>query len=395
MANAFTAMPFSVGELGDLTRPDPQPAYDALAKQCPMHRGPDGTLTLMRMQDILAVNKHAHVLGPGAHGPTMGGKRPLLPLDLDGEEHLKYRRLLDPLFSARKVATFEPAVRKLADELIDGFIDDGEADLLERFCEPLPSIFFLRLMGLPAADLPGFIAIKNAILGHLPPGLTFAARMAAVREASARCYDYLGGALDARDPVDPGDDMIGWLMRAEVDGQRLGREQLLDVCYLIVLAGLDTVGSAMACILARLAREPGLRQRLVAEPRLWAPAVEELLRFESPVQHGFRTPSQDLEIAGEVIPAGTTFFLSWAAANLDPAAFKNPLSIDLERQPNPHLAFGSGPHRCLGIYLARMELRAALEQLHRRIPEYSLRPGHELVFSGKPRTVNGLPLIWR
>jgi cytochrome P450 len=179
-----------------------------------------------------------------------------------------------------------------------------------------------------------------------------------------------------------------------VDGQRLGREQLLDVCYLIVLAGLDTVGSAMACILARLAREPALRQRLVAEPRLWAPAVEELLRFESPVQHGFRTPSQDLEIAGEVIPAGTTFFLSWAAANLDPAAFKNPLSIDLERQPNPHLAFGSGPHRCLGIYLARMELRAALEQLHRRIPEYSLRPGHELVFSGKPRTVNGLPLIW-
>lgn len=396
MANAYTATPFSPEELRELSGPDPQAAYLELAARCPMHRGPDGTRTLMLMKDVVAANKHPGVLGPGAHGPTMGGKRPLLPLDLDGPEHHKYRRLLDPQFSPRRVAGLVPAVRKLADELIDSFIDRGQADLVEVFCEPLPSIFFLRLVGLPQEDLPRFAAIKNAILGRVPAELSLQQKFAARQEASARCYEYLGAALDARGAAtEPGDDLIGWLMRAEVDGQRLGRDQLLDVLYLVVLAGLDTVGASLACILARLTRAPELRRRLVAEPTLWPAAVEELLRFESPVQHGFRTPAQDLAIAGDTIPGRETFFLSWAAANLDPQAFRDPLRIDLERQPNPHVAFGTGPHVCLGMHLARMELRVALEQLHRRIPEYALREGHQLVFAGKPRTVNGLPVTWR
>ena len=162
----------------------------------------------------------------------------------------------------------------------------------------------------------------------------------------------------------------------------------------MVLAGLDTVVASLACAIARLAREPALRARLCKEPALWGSAIDELLRFESPVQRGFRTASEDLAIGGETIPAGTTFFLSWASANLDPETFENPLALDLERRPNPHLSFGSGFHRCLGIQLARMELRVALEQLHRRIPDYALKEGHELAFLGMPRTVNALPLVW-
>ncbi|MSP61926.1 MAG: cytochrome P450 [Myxococcales bacterium] len=238
--------------------------------------------------------------------------------------------------------------------------------------------------------------------------------MAAVRAASERCYAYFGRLLDERavraEPdrpatggstaspgssgTEPGDDLIGWLMAAEVEGERLTRENILDISYLLILAGLDTFASSLACMIARLARLPELRRRLVAEPDLFAGAVEELLRFESPVQTGFRTATTDVEIAGEVIAAGTTFFLCWSSANLDPAAFPDPLAIDVARRPNPHIAFGNGFHRCLGIHLARMELRTALDQLHRRIPDYALKPGHELVFSGKPRTVNGLPLVW-
>ena len=396
MANVYTATPFSPGEARALTTPDPQPAYVEMASQCPVHRGPDGTLTLMRMQDIVAVNKRHDVLGPGAHGPTMGGERPLVPLDLDGPEHLKFRRLLDPLFSARNVAHLEPQVRKLADELIDGFIDQKEADLQDSFCQPLPSIFFLRLMGLPPGDLDYFLSFKNAILGRLPPGLSLAGRMSAIRDASARCYRYLGDILDAREATGiPGDDLIGWLVTAEVETERLTREQILDVCYLVMLGGLDTVGSALTCMIARLARDPVLRRRLVAAPELWGSAVEELLRFESPIQHGYRTPTVDLRIGGEVISAGTTFFVSWASANLDPETFADPLKIDVERPQNQHLAFGSGFHRCLGIHLARMELRAALEQLHRRIPDYAIKDGHELAFPGKPRMANSLPIVWR
>lgn len=395
MANVFSATPFSADEASAMKRPDPQPVYAGLAARCPIHTGPDGTRTLLRMKDIVAVNKRPDVLGPGAHGPTFGGQRPLVPLDLDGPEHLKFRRLLDPLFSAKKVASLEPQVRELADALIDGFIGQKEADLQAAYCEPLPSIFFLRLMGLPAGDLATFVSLKNAILGRLPPGLTPAERMAKIREASAGCYEYLGGVLDARAARKaPGDDLIGWLLSAEAEGHRLTREQVLDISYLMIPAGLDTVASSLGCMLARLARDPALRRRLVAAPALWAPAVDELLRFESPVPLGYRTPSVDLEIGGEVLPAGTTFFLSWASANLDPEAFAGPLALDPERHPNPHVAFGSGFHRCLGTHLARLELRVALEQLHRRIPDYALKDEHALAFSGMTRTVNGLPVVW-
>ena len=393
--NVYALSPFSPEETRALNGPAPQPIYAELSKACPVHRGPDGTRTLLRMQDIVFVNKHEGVLGPGAHGPTMGGARPLPPLDLDGPEHARFRRLLDPLFSARRMAALEPQVRALADRLIDGFIADQRTDLQATFCQPLPSIFFLRMMGLPETDLPAFLVIKDQILGHLPPGLTLQERMAAVRTASARCYQMLADALDARSARgEPGDDLIGWLLTAESEGERLSREQILDISFLLILAGLDTTAAALSCIVARLAGAPPLRRRLSAEPALWPAAIEELLRFESPVQHGFRTPAADLAIAGATLPAGATFFVSWAAANLDPAVFADPLTIDLGRQPNPHLAFGVGFHRCLGIHLARMELRAALEQLHRRIPDYRLAEGHQLVFAGKPRTVNGLPIAW-
>lgn len=395
MSNFFITKLFTVEAARELGGPHPHAAFARLAAQCPVHHAPDQTPVLTRMSDINMLNKRRDVLGPGAKGPTMGGRRPLVPLDIDGAEHTKFRRLLDPLFSAKRMAQLEPAVRALADQLIDNFIARKEADLQAEFCQPLPSIFFLRLMGLPATDLEYFLSFKNAILGHLPPTLTFAERMAAVRTASQQCYDYLTRVLDDREARGAhGDDLLGWLVAAEVDGERLSREVILDISYLLILAGLDTVAASLASMIARLAREPALRRRLVADPELWASGIEELLRFESPVQFGFRTPTVDIEIGGEVIKAGTTVYLCWSSANLDASALADPLAIDLARRPNPHVAFGSGFHRCLGAQLARMELRAALEQLHRRIPDYAIKDGEELVFTGMPRAPNLLPLVW-
>ncbi len=393
MASIYTSTPFSPEEIAALQKPDPQAAYAEMMKTCPVHRGPDGTITLMRMEDIVAVARRPDVLGTGAHGPTMGGARKLIPLDLDGPEHMKYRRLLDPLFSGKRAAALEPVVRELANELIDAFIDKKEADLSPAFCQALPSQIFLRQMGLPAKDLAMFVEFKNVILGHLPP-MPLPERMAKIRAASARCYEYLGAALDER-IARPTDDLLGQLLVAEVDGEKLTREQILDIGYLMVIAGLDTVVASLACAIARLARMPELRRRLTANPSLWGGAVDEFLRFESPAQRSFRTATQDLQIGGETIPAGTTFFIAWASANLDETAFENPLTFNPERKPNAHVAFGSGFHRCLGVQLARMELRVALEELHKRIPDYAFKPGHELAFIGMPRTVNGLPLQWR
>ncbi len=395
MASIYTAQPFSPDELRQMNKPDPQAAYAELAAQCPMHRGPDGTRTLMRMEDVVSVMRNPEVLGPGAHGPTMGGLRRLVPIDLDGPEHTRYRRLLDPLFSGKKMAALEPQVRALADELIDSFIEKKEVEAQAAFCQPLPSRFFLRLMGFPESDLELFLSFKNIILGHLPAAMPLPERMAAIRDASARCYTYLSRVLDEREAKgEPGDNLIGWLLTAELEGQRLTREQVLDIGYLMIIAGLDTVASSLVCMLARLARDEKLRNHLVAHPELWTSAIDELLRFETPVPRVPRVAPVDVQAGGETIPAGSFFFVSLAAANLDPAAFENPLELDPARKPNLHVTWGSGFHRCLGVQLAKMELRAALERWHARIPSYAIKPGHELQFTGMPRMVNALPLVW-
>ncbi len=207
---------------------------------------------------------------------------------------------------------------------------------------------------------------------------------------------YFNESLDAREASgDPGDDMIGWLMTTEVEGERLTRENILDILGLLMIAGLDTVASSLACMLSYFARHPDRRAEVLADPSLWPDVVEELLRFESPVTDGGRIAMKDLVLpSGEEIPKERTMNISWSAANVDPDYFPDPLSVQFGRRPNPHIAFASGFHRCLGSHLARMELRVALEAFHERIPNYEIKPGVELEYSGNPRTPLNMPLVW-
>lgn len=134
---------------------------------------------------------------------------------------------------------------------------------------------------------------------------------------------------------------------------------------------------------------------MVADPEMWPDAIEELMRWETPVPVAIRTPTIDTQVGDEVVTAGTSVMVLWAAANLDPEKFKDPMTVDLTRRPNPHYSFASGFHRCLGSHLARMELRAALDQFHKRIPEYEITPGAELKFEAVPvRLASPLPLSW-
>jgi cytochrome P450 len=382
-------------DAGILNSENPQATYVAMAAGCPVHRNADGTVTALRLADIASLNRNKDVLGIGGPGPSLGGKRRLIPLDLDGPEHTNYRRILDPLFAPKKIAPLAESVRTLANELIDGFIDAGEVEIFGAFCEVLPSTVFLRLIGLPQSELPFFLGFKNAIL---KPDFTkpFDVILADVLAASESLYAYFDNVLDDREARgEPGDDLIGWFMTVEVDGHTLSREEILDILYLQMIAGLDTVAASLANLITWLARHPDRRARLVADPSLWPAAVEELLRFTSPVTIGFRYPQVDIELGGETIAAGTQVIVSWAAANLDPDVFPDPLTVDFDRQPNPHIAFANGSHRCLGSHLARLELRVALEALHARIPDYRIVDGHEVEFTANPRTpVNGLPLVW-
>jgi cytochrome P450 len=373
---------------------EPQPMYTELAGECPVVRHGGGMVTLLTMEDILFVNKHRGVRTASRY---LGSNRPAIPLGLDGAEHTKYRRLLDPVFTAKRIAPLREQVRRLALGMIDEFIDDGRVEAYRVWCEPLPSQIFLSIMGLPMEDLPGFLNFKeltlsNEVLEREPPEVAAAKRMEAVQWIQA----YFNRALDAREAGrQAGDDMLGWLLGAEAGGERLTREDILDILGLLMIAGLDTVAASLACFLSYFARHPEPRAAMVADPSRWPSAVEELMRYESPVTDGGRVALEDLELpSGERIVAGTLMGMSWSAANLDPAYFTDPLSVDLDRSPNPHIGFASGFHRCLGSHLARMEMVAALEAWHERIPDYRITPGVELVYSGNPRCPHNFPLEW-
>ena len=207
-------------------------------------------------------------------------------------------------------------------------------------------------------------------------------------------YAYFGARLDERHKH-PTDDILTHFLTAEIDGEKLTREEILNICFLFLIAGLDTVSDSLTCFYAYLATHPEHRRVIVDNPDVIPRAVEELLRWETPVPGVPRMAKEGYEVCGVAIPAGTMVNVSVGAANVDTAEFPDAFEVRLDREVNRHIAFGGGVHRCLGSHLARRELRVTLREWHRRIPEYSLKPGHEkLEYPPGLRHVKDLMLVW-
>jgi cytochrome P450 len=198
----------------------------------------------------------------------------------------------------------------------------------------------------------------------------------------------------ARRKGNPGDDLLGSLLVAEIDGKKLEHNEILDICFLMLIAGLDTVTSTLGCNIAYLAENPDQRRRIVEDPALIPAAVEELLRWETPVTAVPRKATRDVTIQGFEIKAGEIVTFMIASANTDDAHFKDAQTVDFDRERNIHMAFGAGRHRCLGSHLARMELQVAMEEWHKRIPDYAIKPGETPTYSAGIREVTYLPLVW-
>jgi cytochrome P450 len=373
------------------THAAPQAFYSAKAKDVRSERI-DEVVHLYRHSDIVAVNRHPAILGQGGRGSILGSSSALIPLELDGADHQKWRRVLDPLFAPKQVALLEDGFRRLCADLIDKFADETEVELYSRFCVPLPCLTFLQLVGAPTDDLAFFLEFKDAVI-HAD-GDTMEERMASAAEAGAKLYTYLNDLIGERRRHAPKGDLLGVLMQAEVDGEPVSQLDLLNVLFLLMFAGLDTVTASMSCIFAWLAQHPEQRARLVDDPALIRPAIEELLRFESPVPSGVRYATEDIDLGdGLVIRAGEAIHALWAAANLDPSALDNPLEIDFNRRRQNHIVFASGTHRCLGSHLARLELRLAVEEFHKRFPNYHVTEGQQIAFDNKAvRMATNLPL---
>jgi cytochrome P450 len=320
----------------------------------------------------------------------LGNVRPLIPLQIDPPQHVKYRRILDPLFAPKKMALLEEEVVGLVKEFVDKFAARGSCDLHEEFAVPLPCTVFLRLMGLPYSDLDVFLAAKDDIIR--PDGMTMEDQAPARAAAGQAVYNYFEAELQRRHAAPPTGDLLSQIMAAEVDGVRLTDEEVMDVCYLFIIAGLDTVTDSLDCFFAYLAQEPEQRRLLAGDESVIPSAVEELLRWESPVPAVPRVATEDVDFGGCPVKAGEQVMLLIGSANTDDTAHPGVDTVDLTRNPNPHLAFGGGVHRCLGSHLARLELRVALREFHRRIPDYWLKPGTVLQYTPGLRSLTTLPL---
>ncbi|MCL2584946.1 MAG: cytochrome P450 [Streptosporangiales bacterium] len=353
---------------------------------------PWGHLELINQEDV-----DAALHDPGLFSSElaiMGSAEPPIPIGVDPPLHSEYRRLLDPAFSPRRVAELAPKVADRVNTLIDDVIGQGECDFSRAVSVPLPTTTFIDLLGLPQSQLPTLLYWKDVMI--------HAAKVAGGIEAGDKLraktvpviYSYIQEVIaDRRDK--PAGDLITRLLRTRVDGDRaLSDNEITRTVFLLISAGLDTVSNSLQCIFHYLATHPEARQLLVDEPGSADNVIEELLRWESPVQSILRTTTRDAEIGECPVKAGSVLELVIGAANIDPAA-SGAGTVDVRRGDKRHLAFGGGPHRCLGSHLARMELRTVVREWHKRIPDYRLKAGYTPEWNSHPlRGVDHLMLEW-
>ncbi len=369
---------------------NPQEFYRRARQVGAVVPGAFGGFEIMGHHEVEYALQHPEIFSSAMEAVDLGQSVPLIPLQVDPPEHSKYRKLLDPIFAPKRMNVIEPDIARLVNELIDGFVDDGSCEFTTALAEPLPSSVFLRLLGLPMSDLPLFMEMKNGILR--PAGDDLEAIQANQRVMAAEIERFFAETLEARRKK-PENDVMSMFASAEVGGERLTDDEILGICFLFLLAGLDTVTDTLECFFAYLAQHPEQRHRIVEDPSIIPTAVEELLRWETPVTGVARVAAQDVEIGGCPVHRGDHVGISIGSANTDERALPDAYDVILTRNTK-HLAFGAGVHRCLGSHLARLELRTTLREWHKRIPDYDIAPGTELNFMYGLRQVDELPLVW-
>jgi cytochrome P450 len=314
-------------------------------------------------------------------------------LMMDPPRHTQLRALVNRAFTPRRITALEPRIREIAAMLVDAFAARGEADLVAEFSAPLPTIVIAELLGVPPEDQEMFKEKSNAMASFRPEDLQRPdgrLELTPMVELGA----YLARIYEER-RRQPRDDLLSALLAAEVDGQSLSMEELVGFAMLLLVAGNETTTNLISNAAVLLERHPDQRKLLIEEPSRIPTAVEEFLRFESPVQGLARTLTDSFEIHGTRLPAGGQVLLLFASANRDERKRGDPDRLDVTRDPNPHLAFGFGTHFCLGASLARLEARIAFETLLARVPNFRLlEPRVERMCSGPIRGAVRLPVAF-
>jgi cytochrome P450 len=304
---------------------------------------------------------------------AMGTEVGQIPIEVDGSLHKQFRQLLDPYFSPQRVALLEDQLKTWANRLIDGWIEAGTCDFVDGFALPFPGATVLAIMGWPEQDLRRLNAWADTLMHGVEDG-TPEETAAARGVAHGELREYFFKLIADRRELGHQDDVTSAAMEAEIDGEKLSDTQLFDLFVLMMAAGLDTVQSVLSQSMVYFARHPEQWDKMFESPESIDPAIEELLRFCAPAVPTRNVVFDEVEIGGLTLPKGERVHFPLAAANRDPAVYPNPDEIILDRVAKPHLAFGLGTHRCVGLHLARLELKIAFTELHRRLPTFSLDP---------------------
>jgi cytochrome P450 len=373
--------------VANAAEPDPFSVLNAMRERCPVARSEQhgGFWILSRYEDVRSVARDPDGFS-SAQGVTIpaSGHMPVIPIEADPPLHECIREPIEERFSPHEIAKHQGEVREVASGLIDDFIEQGEGDLAFELTIPLPAIMITRLLGLPEPDAALF--------------LDWAKRMMSLVSVShdtdlmVEIAGYFHALWEDRRGA-PRDDIPSIVAATTVGDREITEMEFISTMAALFSAGQDTTANFSANALEYLALHPELRARLLDDPELLPRAVEELLRFISPVLGLGRLVTREATVAGQAMQAGDRVLLSWGAANHDPRRFPDPDTLKFERPAAGHVAFGYGIHRCLGQHVARLEMRVILEEVLRRLPDYELRADAPVKRAGGvTRMIHSLPV---
>jgi cytochrome P450 family 142 subfamily A polypeptide 1 len=360
---------------------DAREAYAWMRRNAPVHFDANSGLW--------GIATHEGVVNAGRDPATFsnaGGSRPNtgpLPwmIDMDGGDHLKRRKLVSHGFTPGRVRASEDRVGRLCDDLLDRICERGEADLVDDIAGPLPMIVIGDMLGVPPDDRDLLLRWSDDMLASLSGRPEDVAAAAA---AFVGFSEYAQQMIAAR-RESPSDDLVSVLVHAEVDGARLEEIDVVFESLLLLVGGDETTRHVISGGMQQLLAHPAAKRKLLDEPEAMPAAIEEMLRWVSPIKNMARTVTRDVDFGGQRLRAGEKALLLYESANFDESHFVDPEHFDIGRAPNDHVAFGSGRHFCLGASLARLEVRAMVERLLRRLPDLELVTGDPL-----PRSVTGI-----
>lgn len=387
MSSAPPSTDFDQALLGPDYLADPYGHYARLRAEDPVHWSEAlNAWVLMRYHDVRAALLNPRLISGRrveSYAEALPGevKTELDPLfrqigkwigNMDPPDHKRLRRMVDLAFTPKMVEGLRPEIESLTEELLAGPARRGEMEFVGEFAYPLPAIVIAQMLGVPPEARDRFMRWSEGLTAYSGTGRAKLEVAAHAAKQAAELTGFFTELAEAR-RREPRSDLISALVRIEQEGDRLTTQELLSMCGFLIVAGHETTMALLSNGLLALLRHPGELERWRSNPELTRTAVEELLRFDSPIQHQTRVAAEELTIGSRTIPAGQRVVPFLGAANRDPAQFAEPDRLDLGRSPNPHLAFGFGIHHCLGASLARLEGQIALGCIVRRFPNLRLK----------------------